>query len=243
MIRKEILKDSLLEILVNSVQVLRMANSSIERGLRHQGYGQRHEQRPRQGRGRVPPQRREARPLAQRRKEGKEDIKKRLKDIAEEKKIYYSHPCRRGWHTLKKYIVVFILLVSSSFFFFEPNIISNVSQLGIDSMLVGQVLLGLAIIIIIILEIVRSRVRYYITKSRVVEERGILSKKVNSLHMSIVDTIKVKTNIIDRLLKMGDLEIVIIDSHVTFSDIHDPNKVEDLLIKIINEYKSTHRIA
>jgi uncharacterized membrane protein YdbT with pleckstrin-like domain len=216
-----------------------MANPSIERGLRHRSGVNRE---PRKNDNKTEHENKH--PLVDRNKRKQEDAtKQKLKEITEEKKIYYSHPCRRGWHTMKKYIAAFIIFIASYVFAFDPTVGAAIALLGIDSVLIGQALLGLAFLIILALEAIRFKVRYYITPSRVVEERGIFSKKINSLHMSIIDTIKVKTNLIDRILNMGDVRIAIIDSNVTFIDIHNPNKVEDLMIKTINEYKSTHRLS
>ena len=164
--------------------------------------------------------------------------------IKEEEVLYKSHPCRRGSHMLKKYLLAAIVLILALYIYFDAGVyayISSVSPLDVSLLLYG--LLGLFVLIVLVAEIKRYSITYTITRSRVVAERGVFSRKVDSLHLSIMDTINVKSNFIDRILRMGDLEVGVIDNRVVFEDIHSPHVLEDYLTKVMNDYKRRHIVA
>jgi len=164
-----------------------------------------------------------------------------LSEIREEKILYKTHPCRRGWHRLKKYILAFIILIIAIYINIDAMVYFYIEtfSMGLSSILT-YLLLIIFFLIIIINEIKRYSIKYYITKSRIVEEKGIFSKKITSLHLSIVDTMRVKTNLIDRFFKMGDVIIYVLESKVIFEDVHDPHKLEEFITQIMNKYKKSH---
>ena len=55
--------------------------------------------------------------------------------------------------------------------------------------------------------------------------------------VSIVDTLNVKANFLDRILIMGDLIIGVVENNIKFKDVHNPNGLEDYVSRMIDQYK------
>lgn len=77
-----------------------------------------------------------------------------------------------------------------------------------------------------------SFTRYQITERRVIVERGIFTKRREEIQLYRVRDINLKRNLIERILKFGDITIFSTDTTsptYTLRNIRDSVKVTDLL--------------
>jgi len=156
----------------------------------------------------------------------------------EERVLYKTHPCRRGWHHLKYYILAFVILGITIYINFDASVSSTLGNIILTPL--TYLLIIVFFLIIIIEELKKHFTLYYVTTSRIVKEKGIISKKVDSRQFSIIDSINVKINPLDRLFGIGDLEIGVIENIIVFEDLKNPNAIEDYVAKIISKYKRRH---
>jgi hypothetical protein len=155
---------------------------------------------------------------------------------AEERELYITHPCRRSRRFLKKYILGIIFFSAALYINNTPSV---QLFLGEQSLYLVYGLTGLFVLIVLANEITRFSIKYYVTPSRVVEERGIFSRKTNSINLSLVESIKSRANLLERLLVMGDLTLSVEQSEIVFRGIHNPEEVETYLSALIERYRKT----
>jgi len=89
-----------------------------------------------------------------------------------------------------------------------------------------------------------SFTRYQITERRIIVERGILTKKREEIQLYRVRDINLKRNLLERILKMGDITVFSTDTTAptyTLRNIKDSITVADLLSQAAENARIKYR--
>ena len=81
--------------------------------------------------------------------------------------------------------------------------------------------------------------RYYLTNLRLVEERGIIGKRIVSIWLDRVEDVTYKFGILGRIFGFGDLEIQSAGTYgkIVFSFLPSPRKLHEEIEKAISSLK------
>lgn len=93
---------------------------------------------------------------------------------------------------------------------------------------------------------VLNNTTYKITTQRLIIESGLIGKNVEEVELLRVKDLSVKQSIADKLLKIGTITVFsddISNSKVLLEDIHEVQKVKDIIRKAVREEKAAHNIS
>ena len=81
---------------------------------------------------------------------------------------------------------------------------------------------------------------YYLTNLRLIEERGIIGKRIMFIPLDKVQDVSCKFGILGRIFGLGDLEIESAGTYgkIVFSFIANPRKRKEQINKAILEFRS-----
>jgi uncharacterized membrane protein YdbT with pleckstrin-like domain len=87
-------------------------------------------------------------------------------------------------------------------------------------------------------------INYYLTNLRLIEERGIIGKRIIMAPLNKVQDITCKFGIIGRIFGFGDLEIESAGTYgkILFDFIANPRKRKEEIIKAVLEFKANRKI-
>lgn len=127
---------------------------------------------------------------------------------------------------LFNYLLIFLgLFAIIVIFVYLGNPFSNFT---IITLLPIAIILG---ILLLIEEIVYQRLRTYeINKSGIIERFVFFSKKEKFIPYQNISEINLKKNVIERLLNIGNLEIVALNGNITIRGIRNPEKIYKQII-------------
>lgn len=83
-------------------------------------------------------------------------------------------------------------------------------------------------------------INYYLTSLRVIEERGIIGKKVMSIWLDKVQDVTCKFGVVGRILSFGDIDVESAGTYgkIVFSFAPSPRKLQKEIQKAILEFKA-----
>jgi uncharacterized membrane protein YdbT with pleckstrin-like domain len=87
-------------------------------------------------------------------------------------------------------------------------------------------------------------VNYYLTNLRLIEERGIIGKRIMFIPLNKVQDVTCKFGILGKIFGFGDLEIESAGTYgkIVFSFIANPRKRKEEINKAILEFKANRNI-
>jgi uncharacterized membrane protein YdbT with pleckstrin-like domain len=87
-------------------------------------------------------------------------------------------------------------------------------------------------------------INYYLTNLRLIEERGIIGKRIVFIPLDKVQDVTCKFGILGKILSFGDLEIESAGTYgkIVFSFIANPRKRKEEINKAILEFKANRNI-
>jgi len=87
-------------------------------------------------------------------------------------------------------------------------------------------------------------VNYYLTNLRLIEERGIIGKRITIVPLNKVQDITCKFGVLGRIFDFGDLEIESAGTYgkIVFSFIANPRKRKEEINKAVLEFKANRNI-
>jgi uncharacterized membrane protein YdbT with pleckstrin-like domain len=87
-------------------------------------------------------------------------------------------------------------------------------------------------------------INYYLTNLRLIEERGIIGKRIMFIPLEKVQDVTCKFGILGKILSFGDLEIESAGTYgkIVFSFIANPRKRKEEINKAILEFKANRNI-
>jgi uncharacterized membrane protein YdbT with pleckstrin-like domain len=103
----------------------------------------------------------------------------------------------------------------------------------VDKVLMIFALLWILVMVIVFLD--WFCIRYYLTNLRLVDERGIIGKRIMSIWLDKVQDVTCKFGILGRVFGFGDIEIESAGTHgkITFSFLPSPTRLQDEIEKAI----------
>jgi|GEM_PF-1790830 len=96
-------------------------------------------------------------------------------------------------------------------------------------------LFGIGLVFILISEIKRILIKYYLTETRVIKERGIINKFTDYIPYQMIEKISLHNMWYERLLKIGDIEIDTGEESFWLESVNHPEKLEKIIRDIINK--------
>ena len=113
------------------------------------------------------------------------------------------HPTRLAY--LRWYVIaVFLIAVGLLVFFNVLPIPSSISKYNIYFLLA---FVAIGVILIAIPEFLRSKDKYAITNFRVIEKRGVISVKEDSIYWEKVANYELAQDLFDRIFKIGTIKL------------------------------------
>jgi uncharacterized membrane protein YdbT with pleckstrin-like domain len=154
-----------------------------------------------------------------------------MKLEAKEKIIFKVHP-----HWLYVAIPEFTLAILGIFFFPFAYVLLP------KWILILSVVAILFAMLIIFLDWICAN--YYLTNLRLIEERGIIGKRIMMAPLNKVQDITCKFGIIGRIFGFGDLEIESAGTYgkILFDFIANPRERKEEIIKAVLEFKANRKI-
>jgi uncharacterized membrane protein YdbT with pleckstrin-like domain len=145
------------------------------------------------------------------------------------------HPTRLAY--IRWYIIaVFLITFGAALFIFSSSLPLVLSS-SIPYFLIFFVISG--IILIMIPELLRSKDKYAITNFRVIEKRGIISVKEDSIYWEKVANYELAQDLFDRIFKIGTIKLWSTggddDPEVVIKRAPHVNKIRFLLDKLIQK--------
>lgn len=86
----------------------------------------------------------------------------------------------------------------------------------------------------------RNRVEYTLTDSKIIIDRGFISRTTSNIPLRNIQNVTVSSTLIQRLLRFGDLVIhdaSELGSHVVLDNIPDPRRHADLLLRELRHWR------
>jgi uncharacterized membrane protein YdbT with pleckstrin-like domain len=158
--------------------------------------------------------------------------------MASEQVYLKFHPTRLAY--AKWYLLAFIvagmgIVIALSAFKLGPFSIPIGEQASVYTLIIP--LIGMAIVIVPTL--LRRDDTYTITNFRIIEKKGILNIKEDSVNWEKVSNYTLEQNVLDRILKIGNINLYSVggaddkDAEVTIKKAPNIHKIKELLDKLI----------
>lgn len=86
---------------------------------------------------------------------------------------------------------------------------------------------------------------YYLTNLRLIDKRGIIGKRIVSIHLDKVQDITCKFGIWGRIFGSGDIEIESAGTYgkIVFDFSPSPRKIQEKIEEAISNFKETKRVS
>ena len=147
-------------------------------------------------------------------------------------KIYLKFRTSRLYPNLLKFFLSGLCMLLLTFII----LISGFSEVGIlTKQDISLTTLALGIALLAVCEIKRAKMgTYYITNYRIVISKGIVSSKMDSISYALMANVKSSQSMIERVFRLGNLEIATITGQQTVIDgIKQPKRVENFLYEML----------
>jgi len=120
-----------------------------------------------------------------------------------------------------------------------PEILGIFLMITLLKYLPSQILIiaeGILVVLLVIIFLEWTCTKYYLTDSRLTEQRGVIGKRIVTISLNKVQDIKCKFGIMGRILGFGDLEIESAGTSgkIVFHFIPSPRKFQEKIKRAIS---------
>lgn len=153
------------------------------------------------------------------------------------KAAYISEPFFRMMPFALLWLAIDIAIIVCIFKFFMPNVNLGQGNIIYYAILIPFFILHLLPVWIWIFGTVKNslehkNIEYAVTDRRIVIRHGVIGIDFLSLFYTDIESVNVKVGLLDRLFKVGDMQIVAKSTKAMISDIKDPYSVYKLIQKV-----------
>ncbi|OGS45898.1 MAG: hypothetical protein A3K66_01250 [Euryarchaeota archaeon RBG_16_67_27] len=135
-----------------------------------------------------------------------------------------------------KYYVLFVLAEALALILFADlvpqiqNAVGTISILGWSlGTILSVVLAALGLLSLVTAELKRASTHYIITDNKIIRRDGILNKRTMMVPYTQLEKVDLNQSLLQRVLRIGTLNIDTGDDSITIDMVPSPTKVQDLL--------------
>jgi len=135
-----------------------------------------------------------------------------------------------------KYYVLFVLAEALALILFADlvpqiqNAVGTISILGWSlSTILSVLLAALGLLSLVTAELKRASTHYIITDNKIIRRDGILNKRTMMVPYTQLEKVDLNQSLLQRVLRIGTLNIDTGDDSITIDMVPSPTKVQDLL--------------
>jgi len=144
------------------------------------------------------------------------------KQKSKERKLMKISRARKA--NFLKYIFGIILIGAGIYLYYNNFLGTWNSTISIVVMVIG-------VLVLILSEIVRLKLRYYITQYRIIEVRGYLRKNKHAVRLDHVSSAETKQNFLNRMFGVGNVILrTSSGERIEIQKIDDPLRLESIII-------------
>ncbi len=154
------------------------------------------------------------------------------KKVMGEEALLEFGSARKSTHYIMRYVIIIALMIAGAYTFFSGMFAFMDFLFPGMYISLALVLAGLAFLIWSEMDLMYTD--YTVTRTRVVENVGILKKKTVAVNINMITGTRVHQHLADRILGVGDLEI---NTHykehaITLRYINDPSDIESYILQL-----------
>lgn len=126
-------------------------------------------------------------------------------------------------------VVVVVLLTVALLLWFQEYLPSNLKLYSSATLAV------VSVIILVVSELGRMRIKYLITETAIIKETGYVFKKKELFSIARIDLIEVKQSFWNKVFKLGHLKISVGTQFFLLNNIVNPEDLENIIILLIDK--------